>query len=587
MLGKIKEALFQAPVLQKPLRLWPGVVIVILMLLMKFGLPVVVSGSAGGSLAMLSGLLGGVLLMVWWAFFSRAPRFERWGGVLLMIAALVVIGFLNHKSLATGMMGLMFPMYAMPILSVLVLLWALAYPHLPAGSRRVSLLVVVLLACAPWTLVRSNGITGEGSADFSWRWAPTAEEQLLAEAGDEVSEMTATAEEEYSEADWPGFRGPNRDSIVRGTNIATDWSALPPAKLWSRKIGPGCSSFAVKGPLLYTQEQRGKYEMVTCYNLGTGKFVWKHRDKERFWDSHAGAGPRSTPTLNGDHVYTFGPTGILNALNAQDGSKVWSRNVGTENQVKIPIWALTSSPLVAGEVVIVAVEGILMAFDRATGEPRWRGPDGGKSYSSPHLATIADVTQVVQMSSTGAVSLNPVDGSLLWVYAWPKGERIVQPALMGDGELLVASGEGMAVRRIAVSLGPEGWTTEEKWTSPDLKPTFNDFVVHKGHVYGFDAPTLVSIDVEEGKRNWRGGRYGGGQLMLLADQDLLLVISEQGDLALVRAMPDSFSELARIPAIEGRVWNHPVLVGDILLVRNAQEMVAYRLPLVSSVSKEP
>jgi hypothetical protein len=192
--------------------------------------------------------------------------------------------------------------------------------------------------------------------------------------------------------------------------------------------------------------------------------------------------------------------------------------------------------------------------------------------------TIDGVDQVLQLSEAGVTSVAPSDGTLLWEHAW-KGYPIVQPALTGDGDILISISESSGTRRIAVARGPDGWSVQERWTSNGLKPYFNDFVVHNGYAFGFDGSILACIDLKDGMRKWKGGRFGNGQLVLLRDQELLLVLSEQGELVLVPATPDQFTELARFQAIEGKTWNHPVLAGDILLVRNGEEMAAFRLPL--------
>jgi outer membrane protein assembly factor BamB len=339
----------------------------------------------------------------------------------------------------------------------------------------------------------------------------------------------------------------------------------------------------VRGDLLYTQEQRGDDEIVSCYRVSTGEPVWRHRDPVRFYESNGGAGPRGTPTLSQGRVYTMGATGILNALDAATGVAVWSRNAATDTGRKIPEWGIASSPLVVDDIVVVAVSGTLAAYDVATGKPRWVGPQHGGSYSSPQLATIDGVPQILLLSAPGAVSVSPADGALLWEYSW-EGGAIVQPALTADGGVLINAMSmmgGMGTRRLAVAHGDGGWSVEERWTSNGLKPYFNDFVVHKGHAFGFDGNILACIDLQDGKRKWKGGRYGNGQLVLLSDQDLLLVLSEEGELALVSATADQFKELARFPALDSKTWNHPVLVGDVLLVRNGQEMAAFRLSLAS------
>jgi outer membrane protein assembly factor BamB len=406
--------------------------------------------------------------------------------------------------------------------------------------------------------------------------------EIVTQAVGEPAAIPAAPASTETEAAWPGFRGRERNGIIRGVRIETDWSASPPVELWRRAIGPGWSSFAVHGGLLYTQEQRGDDEVVSCYNATTGEPVWRHRDAVRFWESNAGAGPRATPTLSNGRVYTFGATGILNALDASDGAVVWSRNAASDTGTKVPDWGFVSSPLVVDDVVIVATAGQLAAYDIATGTPRWFGPASNRgSYSSPHLLTIGGVAQILLLSNAGVTSVSPPDGRLLWQHPWP-GFTIVQPALTAGGDVLISTGGGaggIGTRRIAVAQGPGGWTVEERWTSAALKPYFNDFVVHNGHAFGFDGRILACIDIEDGKRQWKGGRYGAGQLVLLPDQDLLLLLSEEGELALVEAVPGQFTELARFPVIEGKTWNHPVLAGDVLLARNGQEMAAFRLPL--------
>ncbi len=593
------------PVPRKALRLWPGVAAAVLLCLVRFGVPMVVPDAL--AIGILGGILGGLAIVVWWAFFSRAPGVERWGAIVLMIVALFATSRIIHVSIATGMMGMLFPIYAIPVLSFAFVVWAVATSRLADGPRRATMVATILVACGAWTLLRTNGVIGGVVAsDLAWRWAKTPEDRLLARTVEEPAALpapavlpaalptvpeappkapatipAATAAAETG-AGWPGFRGPHRDGVIPGVQIETDWSKSPPVKLWRRPIGPGWSSFAVGGNLLYTQEQRGDDELVACYNVANGKPVWMHRDAVRFWESNAGAGPRATPTLANGRVYTFGATGILNALDARNGAVVWSRNAASDTGTKVPGWGFASSPLVVDDEVVIAAGGKLAAYDLATGKPRWFGPDGGAGYSSPQLFTIDGVAQILLMSGHGAIGVAPADGTRLWEYPWPSDTRIVQPALASDGDILMSVGEGLGgtgMRRLAVAHGSGGWTVAERWTSNGLKPNFNDFVVHKGHAFGFDGTILACIDLTDGKRKWKGGRYGSGQLVLLPDRDVLLVVSEEGELALVSASPDQFKELARFPAIEGKTWNHPALAGDILLVRNGQEMAAFRLPL--------
>ncbi len=457
----------EVPSSRRSLRLWPGVVIVTLQWLTRFGLPLVMPDAV--PIAVIGGIVGGLGVVVWWVFFSRATWSERLGAVGLMIAAMFATQPITHESIATGAMGMLFAVLAIPFLSLAFVAWAVASRHLSDGPRRAAMVGTIFVACGVWTLVRTGGITGDFDNDLQWRWAKTPEERLLAQPVAEPAVATIPEKQEAiipkdqpvsiptapvpsrveTVADWPSFRGRDRDSIVRGLRIKTDWSASPPVELWRRPIGPGWSSFAVRGDLLYTQEQRGPDEVVSCYRRTTGAPVWTHRDKARFWESNAGAGPRSTPTLGNGRVYTFGATGILNALNANNGKVVWSRNAASDTETSPPEWGFSSSPLLFDDVVIVAVSGQLVAYDLNTGSPRWFGPRGGISYSSPHLLKTNGVAQIVLLSREGASGIAPVDGKSLWEHLW-KGNPIVQPALTPDGDVLISVNESSGTRRISV-----------------------------------------------------------------------------------------------------------------------------------------
>jgi outer membrane protein assembly factor BamB len=604
------------------LRLRPAVIAAVLLCLFRY---VVAPLFPDAFLVGLAGaLVCAVVILIWWLFFSRAAWVERLGALGVVIAAYFAIKPLLHQSITGGMMGNMFRVYALPpVVAPVFVTWAVLTRDLSNGVRRATMVLAIFLASAVWVLFRTDGVLGAGS-QVTWRWTKTAEERLLAKEAElpaESAKSSAVAQPDSNsaaaaassasteahvkglppstvstetppahppslrakEAEWPGFRGPRRDSAVSGVRINVDWATSPPRQLWRRQIGPGWSSFAVSGDVLYTQEQRGEYEEVAAYRLTTGQPVWRHRDQVRFWESNGGPGPRATPTINKDRIYAFGATGIVNALDADTGARIWSRNVTSDAEKAIPMWGFSSSPLVIDDEVVVAASGRLVAYDAATGKTRWLGPPRPGSYSSPHLFVADNIRQILLLGGAGVTSVAPADGALLWEQSWEDANTaIVQPAVISDGEVLingvVATG-GLGVRRLSVSHGLDGWKAEERWTSTGLKPYFNDFVVHHGYAYGFDGNILSCIDLADGRRKWKGGRYGNGQLVLLADEDLLLVSSEEGELALVKASSDQFTELARFKAIEGKTWNHPVLVRDTLLVRNGEEMAAFRLAL--------
>jgi outer membrane protein assembly factor BamB len=597
---------------RKPLRLWPVITI-------ATALAAVLIASFVVEMELPAGLFGGVvaalLILIWWLTFSRSRWQERLGALPLMAAAVVLVRFTAHQSIVGAaqlmmsyILGVMFACFALAA-------WAVVADRFSGKTRWMALVASLLLVgWLPVIAMRTEGVKG-GTFVMHLRWTPTPEDLLLAQGPEQlkplppapvvvpepVKEVALRPEKaaavpaapvevetrvaapappiDDGPAEWPGFRGPNRDSVVRNVRINIDWSASPPVQMWRRPVGPGWSSFSVRGDLFYTQEQRGNEEIVACYRVSTGEPVWRHADPVRFYESNGGAGPRSTPTISRDRVYSMGATGILNALDARTGKKIWSHSTSTDTSREVPFWGISSSPLVVDDVVIVSVGGTLAGYDAATGEQRWTGPLHGGSYSSPHLVTIDGVSQVVILSSPGAVSVNPADGTLLWEYTY-EGGAIIQPAVTEDGDILInamSAMGGVGTKRLTIRHGANGWTPEERWTTNGMKPYFNDYVIHKGHAYGFDNNILACIDLADGKRKWKGGRYGNGQMLLLADQDLLLVTSEEGELALVSATTDQYKEIAKMPLFDEKTWNHPVVVGNVLLVRNGAEMAAFRL----------
>jgi outer membrane protein assembly factor BamB len=596
---------------QRPLRLWPGVAIVAAVWLTRVAAPLIgLSAATEFMLRVLGGFACALAVLIWWMGFSRASWLERAGVIAVLVVVVAATLALGDPSMLVWVLW-----YAAPVLSLALVVGAVAGRTLSDRKRLLVMTAALALPCAVTLAFRIPGVQGNGVAAFAWRWTETAEQRLLGRS-DEPSDTalrdrvdnahsstaaTPTATKPDSPAvgatpaptpaatplhaaarviRWAGFRGADRSGTVPRVRIDTDWAASPPVSLWRRPVGPGWASFAVRGNVLYTQEQRGDEEIVSAYSLTTGEPVWRHRDRVRLNDPLGGPGPRATPTLAGDRVYTFGSTGVLNALDAGTGSVVWSRNPPTELETTIPNWGYSSSPLIVDDLLVIAVGGTLAAYAVADGQPRWVGPAAGDSYSSPQLATIDGVSQVLLLTASGTTSVEPATGKALWTHPWNSrlpAMPIVQPALLDDDTVLV--GESNSLRRLAITRRDTAWTIDERWVSNRLKPYFNDFVVHRGHAYGFDGAILTAVDLANGERKWKGGRYGQGQLVLLPDQDLLLVISEDGDVALVKAVPDGLTELARVPALSGKTWNHPVLVDDTLLVRNSEEMAAFRLAL--------
>jgi outer membrane protein assembly factor BamB len=569
-------------------RLWPGVLIVASywawFILLNEILDLVIS--AGFMLTALGVLVSLVLFFLWWLAASRVPIADRFLALAVGIGGAVVTALVSSQTLgATGALFFGLPAMITVWIAILVLSGRMAWP-----SRRLGLLLAILAVWGGVSLTRIDGVEGKLSLTkgVHFRWTPTSEQEYLAERNAKAPVNAAAASETPAEplvlaaGDWPGFRGPDSLGQQEHPPIATNWNEAPPKLAWKRRIGPAWSSFVVIGDKLFTQEQRGDDEATVCLDADTGEELWAHIDKARFWDGQAGAGPRATPTFHEGRLYTFGATGLLDCLDAASGKLLWQRDVVADTKASLPIWGFSSSPLIASGVAIVYAGGPvdqgLVAYDSNIGEPAWHAASGPISYSSAQEITVDSQKQVVLLSDTGVVAVDPANGKTLWNYeAISNGIwRVVQPRQFNDGQVLVGS-EDLGLRLLNIARDGDAWKVTEQWNTKTMRPAFNDYVIAGDVAYGFDKGMFCATDLASGKRLWKGGRYGFGQVLLLNPQKLLVVLSEQGEVVLLTANPSKLEELGRFPAITGKTWNHPVVVRNRLYVRNDTEMAAFDL----------
>lgn len=568
-------------------RLWPGVVLLAIFWPLSLGLQYFVPGSATHIKVFFWGPhVVTLLFLIWWFGFSRLPWIER-----SIIPLVGVLGGLLTALLSDKSMPFVLLIFGIP---VLLTVWSVSVSlltQLAPSFRMVVVSFAMLLTCGYFMLLRLDGASGALHLGMSYRWQPTAEAAFLAakEKAQQPSPAesdTAATSLELATGDWPGFRGLRRDSIVRGVTINTDWKTSPPKLLWKQRIGPGWSSLAAVGERLYTQEQRGDYEAVVCYSAATGAELWLHQDETRFTEIVAGPGPRATPTFAAGRIYALGASGKLNCLDALSGKLVWTRDIATDTGAKPPTWGFSSSPLVSHDRVAVfaGVAGKSVVCYRAVdGEIAWTAGQGERSYSSPQLATIDERDYFLMVSGRGLEALDPESGAVAWEYEWEAKDnaRVTQPHFIGEREFILGNGDGIGTRRIALDKSGEQLAAREVWNTLKFQPDFNDFVHHEGYLYGFDGNVFCCVDAATGERQWKKGRYGHGQVLLLADQPLLLLLSESGDVVLLEPNPQKHVELARFSAISGKTWNHPVVAHGRLIVRNGEEMACYALAVHS------
>lgn len=478
------------------------------------------------------GLLTALLLGLWYVFFTGLPWRTRW--VLVLIGA----GFLG---------GLYF------------------------GVKR---------------FTRTEGsIGGSGIPRLVWKWSPkregAARPLMLEREAAAPNQPAGTVP--LREGAFPQFLGPDRSGVLTSIPLRRDWDRSPPTTIWRESIGLGWSAFAVSGQRAVTQEQRREDELIVCYDLQTGRALWAHTNRVRFGEALGGDGPRATPTLHRGRVYAMGGTGILDCLEEATGQLIWSRDVLRENHLSNVTWGKSCSPLLAHDLVVVTGgeqrEKTLLAYEAATGKPVWQAGRDCASYCSPLLASVCDQEQILMVNGHSVTGHDHRSGEILWEYAWPDNfAKATQPLVIDTNRVFIAAGYGVGCVMLKVDRAAAGgWSAVALWRNRNLKPKFTNLVRRGHHVYGLDEGVLACVNLEQGNREWKEGRYGHGQILLV--DDLLLIQAESGEVVLVEINPQGPRERGRFPALRGKTWNNPALLWDLLLVRNDQEAACYRLPL--------
>jgi outer membrane protein assembly factor BamB len=376
---------------------------------------------------------------------------------------------------------------------------------------------------------------------------------------------------------WTNFRGPDRDGHYRQQPVRTDWTS-PLTPLWKQPVGGGYGSFVIAEGRAFTIEQRGDRELAVAYDVASGRELWTSAWQAQFSGSPGGGGPRATPTWHDGRVYALGATGELRSINAATGRVLWRANILADAGATNVDHGTSASPLIVDDTVVVLPGGgnghSVVAYDRESGTRAWSALDDRAAYSSPMLVTLAGVRQILVHTETRLVGLSPGDGTLLWAFPWQTPNASAQPLITAPDRVFISAETDAAMLQLAAD-GDGHLTARELWRTTRMNNKFTSPVLHDGFIYGLDEAILSCIDAATGDLKWKGGRYGYGQVMLASGH--LIVLTEDGELALVRADPASHQELARFPAIEGKTWNHPAMSDGILLIRNIEEMAAFDL----------
>ena len=571
------------------LRLWPAWLIALTQVVaLKLTVTPSIQNTTRFLIMMAGPLITGFLFSVWLLVASRLRWKEKLGiaAASILCPLIAVLISVPEQALHTTQW-----IYGIPIAIFMITLALTCWRRSP--QRTVFAVVLLSVGWGSFTLLRNEGFDGEYYPGFAWRWSPRHEETLsqLSTAPQSLPNvnLTESAENTTQSRDdrrsWPQFRGPEGNGAVAEDLADPDWTKKPPKEIWKIPIGLGWSSFAYNDGRLFTQEQRGEKEYITCYSSLDGSLIWSHSDESRFSEVVSGAGPRSTPSVAGDYIYALGGNGLLTCLTAIDGTLTWQRSLVSDLGAPLPMWRFSGSPLIIGNMLVIyagaAGDDGLIAVEARTGQKIWGFPSTGMNYTTARLMTLADQACLIFCDGRGVHALTPDTGEPLWSFQpklW-KGPAMVDPQQISPSTLIVALGDGIGMARLEVTKENDKWSVRELWSTTRLRPSFNDSVVLGQFIYGFNQAIFTCIDASTGERKWQGGRYGFGQTVLLKNSARIIVAAENGDVVLLKASAERLNEIARMPVLNDKAWNHPIVVGDRLFLRNGKVAACLQLSL--------
>ncbi len=386
--------------------------------------------------------------------------------------------------------------------------------------------------------------------------------------------LTAPAKPEPpAPAPWPFFYGPRMDGVYSQGPILTQWPSSGLKQLWRRPVGGGYASMTVAQNLVFTIEQRRDQETVAAYDFSTGRERWTNSWKAFFKESMGGDGPRATPVYSEGRVYALGAEGEFRCLDAASGKTLWRTNILEDAGASNIQWGMAASPLAVDSFVVVMPGKGVTAYDRVTGEKRWSALDDAPAYTAPMVATLNGTRQIVAVTASRVVGLSIAGGKLLWEFPWRTEYDVnsTLPVIVDGNRFIISAGYGHGSSLVEVG----GGAAKEIWHANHIKTKFNNALLHQGVVYALDEGIMEAVEANSGKRLWKGGRYGYGQILLASGH--VIVLTETGELALVKATPDRHTELAKFEVLSGKTWNVPAIADGVLLVRNTTDMAAYRI----------